>query len=78
MTGVLFVACFLLGLALISNTGDTMSGVQSFYADSGNRAKEVTAFFFLVAAGIAFPWRSWARSGRCSTGLSPRPGLSQG
>jgi hypothetical protein len=54
MTGVLFVACFLLGLALISNTGDTTSGVQSFYADSGNRAKEVTAFFFLVAAGIAF------------------------
>jgi hypothetical protein len=54
LTGVLFVACFMLGLALISNTGDTTSGVQSFYADSGNRAKEVTAFFFLVAAGIAF------------------------
>jgi hypothetical protein len=54
MTGVLFVACFLLGLALISNTGDTMSGVQAFYSDSGNRAKEVTGFFFLVAAGIAF------------------------
>jgi hypothetical protein len=54
MTGVLFVACFLLGLALMSNTGDTTSGVQSFYADSGNRAKEVTAFFFLMAAGIAF------------------------
>jgi hypothetical protein len=52
--GVLFVACFMLGLALVSNTGDTTSGVQSFYADSGNRAKEVTAFFFLVAAGIAF------------------------
>jgi hypothetical protein len=53
MTGVLFVGCFMLGLALISNTGDTASEVQGFYADSGNRAKEVTAFFFLVAAGIA-------------------------
>ena len=52
--GVLFVACFTLGLALISNTGDTVSGVQSFYADSGNRAKEITAFFFLIASGIAF------------------------
>jgi hypothetical protein len=54
MTGVLFSACFLLGLALISNTGDTTAKVQAFYADSGNRAKQITAFFFIVAAGLAF------------------------
>lgn len=54
LAGVLFVGCFMLGLALLSNTGDTTSEVQNFYADSGNRAKEVTAFFFMVAAGIAF------------------------
>jgi hypothetical protein len=54
LAGVLFVALFMIALALTGNTGDDPDGVQSYYADSGNQIKQIVAFFLMVAAAIAF------------------------
>jgi hypothetical protein len=54
LTGVLFVAFLVVGVALSGDTGDTPGKLQSYYADSGNRAKEFAAFFLIVAACLAF------------------------
>jgi hypothetical protein len=54
LAGVLFVAFFVIGIALSGDTGDTPSKVEAYYADSGNRAKEIAAFFLFAAACLAF------------------------
>jgi hypothetical protein len=51
---VLFVALLVIGVAMSSGAGDTPSEIETYYADSGNRAKEVAAFFLIAAAGLAF------------------------
>ena len=53
LTGVLFVAFFMVGVALSANK-DKSSALQSYYAEHNNRVKEIVAFFFIVAAGLAF------------------------
>jgi magnesium-transporting ATPase (P-type) len=54
LAGVLFVALFMLGIALSDNSGDTTAKLQSYYGDSGHRTREFVAFFLIVAAGLAF------------------------
>ena len=54
VAGVLFVALLVIGVAMSGDAGDTPSEVQAYYAESGNRAKEIAAFFLIAAAGLAF------------------------
>ena len=54
VAGVLFVALFVIAIAISGNTGDTPAEVRDFYADDGNQAKTFAAFFLLGAAGLAF------------------------
>src|SRR5919106_6047276 len=54
VAGVLFVALVVIGVAMSGDAGDTPSEVQAYYAESGNRAKEIAAFFMISAAGLAF------------------------
>jgi hypothetical protein len=54
LAGVLFVALFMLGIALSNSSGDTTAKMESYYADGGHRTREFVAFFLIVAAGLAF------------------------
>jgi hypothetical protein len=54
LTGVLFVALLVIGVAMSGDAGDTPGELESYYAESGNRAKEIAAFFVIAAAGLAF------------------------
>jgi hypothetical protein len=47
---VLFVAAFGLGIEV----GESDREILDYYGDSGNRAKEVVAFFFIAGAALAF------------------------
>jgi hypothetical protein len=47
---VLFVAAFALGIEV----GESDQEILAHYADSGERAKEVVAFFLIAAAALAF------------------------
>ena len=51
---MLFVALFMLGIALSNNSGDTTAKLQNYYADSGHRTREFVAFFLIIGAGLAF------------------------
>jgi hypothetical protein len=54
LTGVLFVVFLVIGVAMSGDAGDTPEKVQAYYEESGNRAKEIAAFFLIAAAGLAF------------------------
>jgi hypothetical protein len=54
LAGVLFVALFLVGFAVMGNTGDTPSEVRDWYAEEGNQTRAFAAWLLLIAAGLAF------------------------
>jgi hypothetical protein len=54
LAGVLFVALFVVALALTGNTGDNPSEVQEWYADEDNQTKTIVAWFIWVASALAF------------------------
>jgi hypothetical protein len=54
LTGVLFVALFIVGMGISGNVTSTPAKVQEWYAESGHQARGVAGFFLVVAAGIAF------------------------
>jgi hypothetical protein len=54
LAGVLFVALFIVALALSGNTGDTPSEVQKWYADDGNQTQSIVAWFAWIASALAF------------------------
>jgi hypothetical protein len=54
LAGVLFVALFIVALALSGNTGDTPSEVQKWYADDGNQTQAIVAWFAWIASALAF------------------------
>lgn len=54
LAGILFVALFVVALALTGNTGDTPSEVQEWYADDGNQTQAIVAWFIWVASALAF------------------------
>jgi hypothetical protein len=54
LAGILFVALFVVALALTGNTGDNPSEVQEWYADDDNQTKTIVAWFIWVASALAF------------------------
>jgi hypothetical protein len=54
LAGILFVALFVVALALTGNTGDTPSEVQKWYADDRNQTQAIVAWFIWVASALAF------------------------
>jgi hypothetical protein len=54
LAGVLFVALFIIALALSGNTGNNPSEVQQWYADDGNQTTQIVAWFLYVASALAF------------------------
>jgi hypothetical protein len=54
LLGVLFVALFVLGMAIVGNVTDTPAKVEAWYADTGHQTRAVAAFFLVVGSGLAF------------------------
>jgi hypothetical protein len=54
LAGIFFVVFLVIGIAMSGDAGDTPDKIQSYYEESGNRAKEIAAFFLIVGAGVSF------------------------
>jgi magnesium-transporting ATPase (P-type) len=54
LAGLAFVVLYLAAFALGIEVGESDREILDYYADSGNRAKEVVAFFLIAAAALAF------------------------
>lgn len=63
VAGIAFVLLYVIGFAVGGEPPDTDAELIARYADSGERAKEFTAFFLIAAAALAFVlFASGARS----------------
>ena len=56
--GVIFVALYLVGLALTSSpdSGKPDEKIVAHYAKAGTRHQDIASFFLILAAGLAFVW----------------------
>jgi hypothetical protein len=54
LAGLAFVVLYVAAFALGIEVGKSDREILDYYADSGNRAKEVVAFFLIAAAALAF------------------------
>jgi hypothetical protein len=54
VAGVAFVALFIAAFALGIEVGPSDREILEHYADSGNRSKEIVAFFLIAGAALAF------------------------
>jgi magnesium-transporting ATPase (P-type) len=54
LAGVTFVVLYVVGFAVGGEPPDTDAELIARYGDSGERAKEFTAFFLIAAAALAF------------------------
>ena len=53
LAGVAFVVLYVLAFALGIEVGDSDREIRDYYADSGNRDKELVAFFFIAGAALS-------------------------
>jgi hypothetical protein len=57
ISGVLYVALWVITIfGFDSDTGDSDADIVSWYADSGNRDKQLIGFFLVLAASMSFIW----------------------
>ncbi len=57
LSGVVFVALWVVALFLtFGNPGDSDREILSWYADSGNRDKQMAGLFVIFAASLVFVW----------------------
>jgi hypothetical protein len=58
ISGILFVACWMVGLALTSSpdSSDSDAKILAHYAKSSNRVHDFVAFFLVLAASLLFIW----------------------
>jgi hypothetical protein len=56
LAGIAFAVLWIVALGVSGGPGDTPTEVSSYYADSGNRAREFFVFFLVVAAVLALLW----------------------
>jgi hypothetical protein len=56
--GILFVALYLIGLALTSSpdSGKADARIVAHYAKTSNRHQDIAAFFLILAAALTFVW----------------------
>lgn len=77
LAGISYVVLFLIAIAVSGEgSGNTNAEITEYYADSGNRNKDIAGYFLLVAAALMFLWflaylrvrllRSEAEPGRLS------------
>lgn len=54
VSGIVFVLLFVIGFALIGDSGDNAAEVLAFYRD--NEERLIVAFFLLAASALAYLW----------------------
>jgi hypothetical protein len=54
LAGLAFVVLYVAAFALGIDVGDSDREILDYYGDSGNRAKEIVAFFLISGAALAF------------------------
>ena len=54
LAGLSFVALYIAAFALGIEVGASDQQILDYYADAGNRAKELAAFFLITAAGLSY------------------------
>ncbi len=54
VSGIAFVLLFVVGFALIGDSGDNAAEVLAFYSE--NEGRLIVAFFFLAASALAYLW----------------------
>ena len=54
LAGFSFIALYVAAFALGIEVGASDREILAYYADSGNRAKELAAFFVIAAAGLSY------------------------
>lgn len=65
-SGLTFVVLFILGLFVLDLAGhdDQDGSLNSFYSESGNRARVIGGAYLLGAAGLSFLWLAYHLKGR--------------
>src|ERR687892_338136 len=57
LAGIAYVVLFLIAIAVSGEgAGDTNAEIAEYYADGGNRNKDIAGYFLLVAAALMFIW----------------------
>jgi hypothetical protein len=73
VAGIVFVVLYVVGFLIGGEPPDTDAELMARYADSGERAKEMAAFFLIAAAALAFVvFASGLRSRLAGTDAEPR------
>jgi hypothetical protein len=76
ISGVASAALYVIGFAVGGDPGDTSQEISDFFADSGNRAQAVTAWFLFAAATLLLIWFLWSLRSRLMAAEGGIPGLS--
>ncbi len=56
VSGVLFVLMWVISIFFWGDIGDSDAEIGSWYADSGNRHKQIVSYFVVLAASLFFVW----------------------
>jgi hypothetical protein len=57
LAGIAYVVLFLVAIAVSGEgAGDTNAEITRYYADGGNRDKDIAGAFLIIAAGLMFIW----------------------
>jgi hypothetical protein len=58
LSGIVFVALWLVSIALFGNieSGDSNEKILAYYADSGHRHRDIVLLFLVLAAALFFVW----------------------
>jgi hypothetical protein len=73
VSGIVFVALWISLLVVAKDPGDTDAEISAYFADDGNRTRQVTTFFLVLGAGFFFVWFLTVLRGRLAQ-AEGRPG----
>jgi hypothetical protein len=76
ISGVAAAALFVIAFAIAGDAGDSSQEISEFFADSGNRAQVVTAWFLFAAGTLLLIWFLWSLRSRLMAAEGGVPGLS--
>ena len=73
LSGIVFVALWIALFVVAKDPGDTDAEITAYFADDGNRTRQVATFFLVLGAGLFFIWFLTVLRGRLAR-AEGRPG----
>jgi hypothetical protein len=73
VSGIIFVALWIVLFVVAKDPGDTDAEITAYFADDGNRTRQITTFFLVLGAGLFFVWFLTVLRGRLAR-AEGRPG----